>query len=121
MGVVEPDARRLIVAAVLRLHVARRLGPDAPCTDLLDAARRLRVPGHALRSTYGLTFEPDYPGISSGPRSVRGGRRLVLACLARHHGEPAATLITTLILGRPPHVAAAPIDVEVPPTWSRQW
>jgi hypothetical protein len=117
--VIDPDARRLIVAAAVRLHVARRLGPDTPCIDLLDTAHRLRMPDEHLRCTYGLAFEPDYPGVTSGEQAVRGGRRLVLVCLARHHGEPAATVITTLILGRAPQVTAAPAVTGVPPTWTR--
>jgi hypothetical protein len=118
---VDPGARRLIVAAAVRLHVARRLGPGTPREDLVDTAHRLRMPDDHLRCTYGLTFEPDYPGVTAGPQAVRGGHRLVLGCLARHHDEPAATVITTLILGRPPQITAAPADTGPPPTWTRPW
>ena len=105
----EPAARRLIVAAALRLHVARCLGAGTPCEDLDETARRLRMPGDRLERTSGLVFEPEYPGVTDGPRTVRGGQRLVLTCLARHRGEPAADVVTTLVLGRPPQVTAAPL------------
>jgi hypothetical protein len=116
--VVDPDAGRLVVASVLRLHVARRLGAGAPCEDLVETAHRLRVPGDHFHRTYGITLDPDYPGVTTGVEEVRGGRRLVLACLADRHGEPAA-VITTLVLGRPPRVVAAPPGVGLPADRSR--
>jgi hypothetical protein len=116
--VVAPDARRLVVAAALRLHVARRLGP-APLPADLDAggleavADRLRPDAVAgddtLRRAYGLTFEPGYPGAGPGVEQVRGGRRrLVLECAAWRGGEPAAVVVTTLVPGRAPQVSALP-------------
>jgi hypothetical protein len=38
-------------------------------------------------------FEPDYPGVTAGEQEVCGGRRLVVAFLARRRDEPAATVI----------------------------
>jgi hypothetical protein len=115
---VDPHARRLIVAAAVRLHVARRLGASEPCLDLRAAAHRLRSVDD-LRQTHALTFDPDYPGVTAGPRTVHRGERIVLACLARHHDVPAAVVITTLIRGRPPQVSAAPVAAGVPPSWGR--
>lgn len=108
-----------MVAAALRLHLARRLGP-APLPADLDAdgleavADRLRpesVDGDdTLRRAYGLTFEPGYPGAGPGVEEVRGGRRLVLVCAASRGGEPAAVVVTTLVPGRAPQVSAMPVQ-----------
>lgn len=105
------DARRLVVAAALRLHLARRLGPEALPADLdaaglLAIADRLR-PVDELDRSYGLSFDPDYPG-AGRVEEVRGGRRLVLVCAAARGGEPAAVVVTTLVPGRVPQVSAAP-------------
>lgn len=106
-----------MVAAALRLHLARRLGPDRLPVDL-DAdglravADRLR-PGDddLLARAYGLTFDPAYPGRDASVEEVRGGpvrARLVLVCTAERGGEPAAVVVTTLVPGRAPQVSAAP-------------
>jgi hypothetical protein len=115
--VVDPHARRLIVAAAVRLHVARRLGAGTPCRNLHDAARRLRG-ADELRRTHGVTFDPGYPGATAGIRTVEGGERLVLACRAHLRGVPAAVVVTSLIRGRPAQVSAAPVEAGVPPEWA---
>jgi hypothetical protein len=115
--VVDPDARRLVVAAAVRLHVAHRFGTRTPCGDLHDAARRLRGADDLLR-THGVTFDPGYPGATAGIHTVEGGERLVLACRANLRGAPAALVITSLIRGRPVQVSAAPVEARVPPDWA---
>ena len=120
---VEPAARRLVVASALRLHVAQRIGlrvaDAATGDDLLALARALRPADDRLARVHGLTFDPGFPGVTAGPEEVAGGRRLVLACLARHAGEPVATVVTTLIPGREPRVATPPPQTGVPARWIR--
>lgn len=102
--------RRLVVAAVLRRHVAATLGAGPLAADLdpeglRRAAAALRPADDGLARAHGLTFAPDYPGAALG---TAGGARLVLVCRAAHAGEPAALVVTTLLPGRPPQVTAAP-------------
>lgn len=108
----DPAARRLLVAAVLRLHLAQRLGAGPLPADLDDDGLRAagaRLAADAdLERRHGLGFDPAYPGASDGVETVRGGRRLVLTCRATHRGEPAAVVVTTLVPGREPLVSAAP-------------
>lgn len=104
---VDPDARRLIVASALRLHVARTLGTGPLSTDLHTAGRRLRPADDRLARVHGLSFEPTYPGTGE-VEDVRGGQRLVLTCQAAHRGEAVATVVTTLIGGRSPQVTVMP-------------
>lgn len=108
----EPAARRLLVAAALRLHLAQRLGPGPLPADLDDdglrAAGARLIGDDDLTRRHGLAFAPPYPGTTTGVEAVRGGRRLVLTCRATHRGQPAAVVVTTLVPGRTPLVSAAP-------------
>lgn len=111
-AVIEPAARRLVVVSALRLHVARTIGlgavsPDADAAALVALATRLRPGDDGLRETYGLAFEPEYPGWGE-VETVTGGRRLVLTCRASYAGATAADVVTVLIPGRAPQVSAVP-------------
>ena len=102
----DPAARRLIVASALRLHVARALG-TGPVDDLPAAAAALS-PDHAFCRTYGLSFDPGFPGWGE-VETVHGGSRLVLSCRASYGGEPAGRVVTVLIPGRPAQVSTLPL------------
>jgi hypothetical protein len=72
-----------------------------------------------VQRAHGLRFEPLYPGVTGGVEELRGARRLVLACTAHGAaGRPEAVVFTTLIAGRPPQVAAAPVGAPIPPGWT---
>ena len=101
----DPAARRLIVASALRLHVARTIG-TGPVDDLPAAAAAL-VPDPSFSRTHGLAFDPGFPGWGE-VETVHGGSRLVLSCRVSHAGEPAGRVVTVLIPGRPPQVSTLP-------------
>ena len=103
----DPAARRLVVASALRLHVARTLG-TGPVDDLLVARARLHAGDDTLSRSHGLTFDPDYPGWGE-VEDVSGGARLVLSCHAAHAGEPAGRVVTVLIPGRAASVSTLPL------------
>ena len=104
----DPAARRLVVASALRLHVARTLGLGPVGDDLAAAAARLRGGDEVLGREYGLRFDPAYPGWGD-VEAVSGGSRLVLTCRVTHAGEPAGRVVTVLIPGRPPQVSTLPL------------
>lgn len=114
MRPVEPDARRLIVASVLRLHVASILGTGPVGDDVGGAAAALCLVDDTLARRHGLAFEPGYPGVDADTAAAGGPARLVLVCRATHRGEPAAVVVTTLIPGRAPQVTAAPPNATPP-------
>lgn len=109
---------RLGVSAVLRLHLARRLGlrlgADA---DLLALAHRLAENPADLARVAGLRFDPPYPGATAGVERVGDTARLVLGCVAHRHDEPIGIAFTTLIAGRPPQVSVAPLVAGIPAHW----
>lgn len=102
---------RLVVSAVLRLHLARRVGARVGADDLPALARRL-VGGPA-----GLHCDPPYPGATAGVERVGETARLVLGCVAYRHGEAVGVVFTTLIAGRQPQVSVAPLVAGIPRHW----
>jgi hypothetical protein len=94
-------------AAVLRLHAARRVGPQVG-SDLLAEARRL------AGDPAGVRCEPPYPGATAGVESLG---RLVFGCVVHRHGAVVGVCFTTLIPGRAPLVSLAPPSATVPDHW----
>lgn len=116
------DPRRLFVSAALTAHAARRLrgriAPESDAEDLLDLALRLSEEASDFENRYHLSFEPPYPGVTTGVERVRGGIRLLLACRASgDDGAPLGVVFTALIPGRPPQVSVAPPGTRISEEW----
>lgn len=116
------EARRLFVAAALTMHVARIIkgrvlsaGSDA--RDLLSLARSLDA--EHVEHAHGISFDPPYPGLTSGVEITSSGLRLLLACRAYdgRDGTPLGVVFTTLISGRSPQVSVAPASTPIPEGW----
>jgi hypothetical protein len=117
------QALRLALAAELTRRAARCAGDRVPAgataADLVALAGRLREVAAPVQRAHRLRFEPPYPGVTGGVEELRGARRLVLACTALDVARtPTAVVFTTLIAGRPPQVAAAPVGAPIPPGWT---
>lgn len=116
------ERRRLVVSAALTARARRRLGTslttDISARELLDLALGLSEGALSIGRAYHLHFEPAYPGVTTGPQSIEGTRRLVLACRAfAHDGSPVGVVFTALIAGRPPQVSVAPAGADIPRGW----
>jgi hypothetical protein len=112
------ERRRLLISATLTAHARRRLGETLAAGELLDLARRLNEGAGSVERAHRLRFEPAYPGVMAGPRSVGGTSRLLLACGVRDRdGAPIGVVFTTLITGRPPQVSVAPPGADIPGDW----
>jgi hypothetical protein len=117
------QARRLALSAELTRRVARCAGERIPAAataaELVALAGRLAGIAAPVERAHRLHFEPAYPGVTGGVEALRGARRLVLACTALDAaGDPEAVVFTTLIAGRAPQVAAAPVGAPIPPGWA---
>jgi hypothetical protein len=114
------DARRLFLSAVLTTHVLRQIGGRVvgDARDLQILARSLDA--EQVERTHHLSFEPSYPGVTTGVQSPRsGGLRLVLACRAfASAGTALGVIFTTLIPGRLPRVSVAPAVTTIPKEWA---
>lgn len=79
------EARRLFLSTALTTYVLRslrgRVAADSEARDLLALARRLGEEAAPAQRRYRLRLEPFYPGLTAGPESIRGGSRIVLACM----------------------------------------
>lgn len=120
----EPQARRLALAAVLTGQMRRNIGQRVPlgstAADVQALAQQLGDEIRSFERTYGLRFEPAYPGATPGPEVIGSAVRLVLACAAFHaDGTPAGVVFTTLITGRFVQVTVAPCHTPIPPHWHR--
>jgi hypothetical protein len=113
------QALRLALSAELTRRAGRLAAETGGPDDLPALAEALAAIAAPVARAHRLAFDPPYPGVTGGVEETPGGRRLVLACTARHAsgGEPAAVVFTTLIAGRPPQVTAAPPGAPVPPHW----
>jgi hypothetical protein len=116
------ETRRLLISATLTAQTRRRLGSrlaaDIKVGELLDLARALSEGASSTEHANRLRFEPPYPGVTAGPQSIGGARRLLLACRAfAHDGSPVGVVFTTLITGRPPQVSVAPAGASFPEGW----
>ncbi len=117
------EIRRLVISAALTARVRRRLGsesvaPESGSDDLLALARELGEEASTVEREYRLHFDPTYPGVTAGPQSAGGSRRLVLACGALDRdGSPIGVVFTALIPGRPPQVSVAPAEAAIPEDW----
>ncbi|GAC1535106.1 MAG: hypothetical protein NVS2B7_03900 [Herpetosiphon sp.] len=121
-SLLEPEARRLVLAATLAGQARRKLGgrvPTAATGAVLAAlARCLSEQFTAFERIHGLQFIPSYPGLTVGPEASGTGVRLVLACVARHaDGTPLGVVVTTLIAGRFVQVSVAPAHTPIPAHW----
>jgi hypothetical protein len=118
----EPQARRLALAAALTGQTRQRLGGRIPlgstAADLIALARRLGKEIRSFERTYHLRFEPTYPGVTPGPEPTGNSVRLALACAAFHaDGTPLGVVWTTLIPGRFVQVSVAPAETPIPDHW----
>lgn len=116
------QALRLALSAELTRRAARsageRLPAEATAADLVALAAKLAAIAAPVERAHRLRFEPPYPGVTGGVEELRGARRLVLACTALGAGgPPEAVVFTTLITGRAPQVAAAPVSAPIPAGW----
>jgi hypothetical protein len=117
------QALRLTLSAELTRRAARcagdRVAAEATAAELVALARGLATIAPPVERAHRLRFEPPYPGLTGGVEHLRAARRLVLACTAiGPGGGPEAVVFTTLIGGRPPQVAAAPVGAPIPPGWT---
>jgi hypothetical protein len=117
------QALRLALSAELTRRAARciseRVDAGAAAAELVALAGRLAAIAAPVERAHRLRFEPPYPGLTGGVEELRGARRIVLACTAvGAGGAPEAVVFTTLISGRPPQIAAAPVGAPIPPGWA---
>jgi hypothetical protein len=122
-SILDLERRRLFIAATLTAQARRRLGislaAGSSSGELLHLARQLSEGASPVESSYRLRFEPAYPGVTTGPQSIAGTCRLVLACGVRDQdGTPVGVVFTVLIAGRPPQVSVAPAGAGIPVDWS---
>jgi hypothetical protein len=118
----EPEARRLALAAALTGQARRALNTRIPLTstadDLVAFAHRIGDAIQTVERTHALRFEPALPGVTAGPENASAGLRLVLACAAFHaDATPLGIVFTTLIAGRWVQIAVAPDVTPIPPDW----
>jgi hypothetical protein len=107
-----------MLTVLVRRHLVRRIAPDADAEDLIALAGKLGEEAAAIEHLDRLRFEPPYPGVTAGPQSIGGARRLLLACRAfAHDGSAVGVVFTTLITGRPPQVSVAPAGASIPEGW----
>ena len=116
------EARRIFVAAALTMRVVRIVEGRVLCAgsdtrDLLSLARSLDA--EHVEHARGISFDPPYPGLTSGVETTSGGLRLLLACRAYdgRNGAPLGVVFTTLIPGRSPQVSVAPAATPIPEGW----
>jgi hypothetical protein len=114
------QALRLALGAELTHRATRHVGGRiAAGADLAALGRELGPLAVPVERAHRLRFDPPYPGLTGGVEELRGARRLVLACTALDAaGAPAAVVFTTLISGRMPQVAAAPVGAPIPAGWT---
>ena len=116
------ERRRLLISAALTAQARRRLGSSLAANvsvgELLDLACGVSEGAGTIERAYRLRFDPPYPGVTTGPQSVGGTPRLILACSVRDRvGTPIGVVFTTLIAGRPPQVSVAPAGASIPESW----
>ena len=116
------ERRRLLIAATLTAQARQRLGSslaaDSSTGELLDLVRTLNEVAGPVERAHRLRFEPAYPGVTAGPRSIGDAPRLLLACNVRDRGgTPIGVVFTALIAGRPPQVSVAPPGASIPGEW----
>jgi hypothetical protein len=116
------ETLRLYMSAALTAQVARSIGrrvaTDSNAGDLLALARSLRTRMEHAERVHRISFDPPYPGVTSGVEAVGGGLRLLLACRASDRdGRQLGVVFTTLIPGRSPQVSLAPAGAPVPEEW----
>ncbi|GAC1415294.1 MAG: hypothetical protein NVSMB6_17610 [Burkholderiaceae bacterium] len=118
----EPEARRLVLAAALTGRTRRALAGRVPvastASELVALARQLGEQLASFERSHGLRYMPAYPGITAGPQSIGDNVRLVLACAVyQADGTPLGVVLTSLITGRFVQVAVAPPETPLPSHW----
>jgi hypothetical protein len=116
------ETRRLLISATLAAYLRKRLGRRVPSgsgpEELLDVAHGLNEVAGPIERAHRLRFDPPYPGVTAGPKSVGGSSRLLLACrVSDHDGIAIGVIFTALISGRPPQVSVAPPQASIPQGW----